>query len=383
MPPKRDPDSPMQPASGRLQSISQRTAGRGRGSTTGRFTPKVVARRTKEERDSTAPADKPEVKPPVKPEASLPSRGGARGGRGLGRGRGRGRFEPVVHAAIGPLAGPSGADPRQGGSRFHSLTATPSLSPSPGLDLLGVMSTRTKSETPFEIEDPNRIDMSENTPLHDEMAAYFPVRLDRRDDEDDEEQISDEVNNLTIGDDFKIKEEPTDDVPIKKEESLKKRHGPLTAKKVEYAGLEEEKIRELRRIAQDHKIIAKEFNMKSTAEGETVPNIENRLYFFQFPMLMPELVAVSADDDDEVMVIDEPVKAKGPSYELPEGLIGKLRLHKSGKLTMVVGNVVMEVSQGTECNFLQDVVIMDEQEKKAYLVGQISKKMVLSPELTR
>ena len=75
--------------------------------------------------------------------------------------------------------------------------------------------------------------------------------------------------------------------------------------------------------------------------------------------------------------------AEQVKHQIPSGTGGKLRLHKSGKLTMTLGNIVMEVNQGTESNFLQDVVVMNEEEKRAYLIGQIARKMVVSPDITQ
>ncbi|RVX75145.1 hypothetical protein B0A52_01422 [Exophiala mesophila] len=44
---------------------------------------------------------------------------------------------------------------------------------------------------------------------------------------------------------------------------------------------------------------------------------------------------------------------------LPSGLVGKLRLHKSGKVSLDWGGTDMEVRYGTEVDFLQDVVLIE------------------------
>ncbi|ANB14151.1 Rpc53p [Sugiyamaella lignohabitans] len=466
----------------RLQSLSQRSGAglaRGGGATgaRARFAPKAVARRTKEERDSTAPQEKIEVKPAVSTSSS--SRGGGRGGAGpggrggiSGRGRGRGRFEPVVSAAVGPLAAPSGVDPR--GSRFSSPAVgigaygggSGGSRPSAFGSELASMVARVKSETPgvssgyssrassVEVEE-DRIDMTENSYVDGALSEYFPVRLDRRreddEDEEEEEDDEDEENEQTGSGSIKhedevdsegnfqpkVKSEPTDDYTeaakllAAKKNKKKSSNSDNKAKRSEAAIFQEEQLRELRRMTHDHKVIAKEFNMdgkqKSTSptgedsELDGLEEIEKRLYFFQFPIVMPQLIprethdnrpnektepSPEEEEDDDLIVVDEKLKtppstattttaSMKPSVEpetanssssviegdLPEGLIGKLRLHRSGKLTMVVGNITMDVSQGTECSFLQDVVVMDPDDKNAYLIGQVSKKMVLSPEL--
>ncbi|KAL2426245.1 hypothetical protein ABEF95_002956 [Exophiala dermatitidis] len=101
---------------------------------------------------------------------------------------------------------------------------------------------------------------------------------------------------------------------------------------------------------------------------------------------------------------------------LPSGLVGKLRVHKSGKVSLDWGGTDMEVRYGAEVDFLQDVVMVtppikteegDENETqtqipdmlnpdqdgngttakdkdkglgKAYALGQVRRKMVLIPD---
>lgn len=99
---------------------------------------------------------------------------------------------------------------------------------------------------------------------------------------------------------------------------------------------------------------------------------------------------------------------------LPAGLVGKLRVHKSGKVSLDWGGTDMEVRYGTEVDFLQDAVLVEtkkevvavekEKEKdengndidgngdgdsdagldlragKGYALGQVRKKMVLIPD---
>ncbi|KAG9782585.1 hypothetical protein ABEF93_004741 [Exophiala dermatitidis] len=98
---------------------------------------------------------------------------------------------------------------------------------------------------------------------------------------------------------------------------------------------------------------------------------------------------------------------------LPSGLVGKLRVHKSGKVSLDWGGTDMEVRYGAEVDFLQDVVMVtptikteenEEQNQvpdllnpdqdanqttakdkdkgagKAYALGQVRRKMVLIPD---
>lgn len=94
-------------------------------------------------------------------------------------------------------------------------------------------------------------------------------------------------------------------------------------------------------------------------------------------------------------------------HPLPSGLVGKLRLHKSGKVSLDWGGTDMEVRYGSEVSFLQDVVLVqppidedtemngggnDGEEKgkekavkpkvqgTAYALGPVRKKMVMIPD---
>ena len=149
---------------------------------------------------------------------------------------------------------------------------------------------------------------------------------------------------------------------------------------------------------------------------------ENQIFFFQFPPLLPHLVPAStpvkpdpAGDDVEVKPDPAPVKKsalKGRALLKSQmalltappapGLVGKLRVHKSGRISMLwgtadsegEGEIAMEVSRGAHCEFLQEVVVMKEQspygdgdvdEKGrtkgiAYSLGQVKGKYVVSPD---
>jgi DNA-directed RNA polymerase III subunit RPC4 len=135
---------------------------------------------------------------------------------------------------------------------------------------------------------------------------------------------------------------------------------------------------------------------------------DRRLYLFQFPPLTPVLV----DPTEEIEVKQEPETEFQPvqsasekigsaavkkeegveertkrksdvmtadNMQLPSGLAGTLRVHKSGKVTLDWGGTDLEVRYGTEVDFLQDVVMADETEQAAWAVGQVEKKMVCIP----
>ncbi|KAF9282860.1 hypothetical protein BGZ68_005708 [Mortierella alpina] len=79
----------------------------------------------------------------------------------------------------------------------------------------------------------------------------------------------------------------------------------------------------------------------------------------------------TADKDDE------------ESHLQQEGKIGRLLIYKSGKVKMKVGDIIMDVSSGSECSFLQDVVVVDSNNKQAFVMGSVQKRMVCVPNLTQ
>lgn len=224
--------------------------------------------------------------------------------------------------------------------------------------------------------DPNAFNMTRS--LGVDIDNYFPIRPMR--------------------DELKF-----DNKEVVKVESALSGSEPFVSTSGEYISPEE--LIELDRVAEDHKIIAREFNILSrldrstpALEPEARPEIEQKLFFFQMPVLGPKFeVAVDGKSTSKGKGNDkgkgkdggkgssdqtnseDPANALSTRY--PEGLAGKLRLHKSGKLTMVLGNIVMEVSQGIDASFLQDVVAISPEDQKAHLIGQVTRKMIVSPDI--
>lgn len=163
----------------------------------------------------------------------------------------------------------------------------------------------------------------------------------------------------------------------------------------------------------------------STRNSET----ENQIFFFQFPPLLPHLIPADTPtkleptEDAEIKpdLSAAPITAaaakksalKGRALLKSQlalltappapGLVGKLRVHKSGRISMLwgtadaetgEGEIEMEVNRGAHCEFLQEVVVMketspygdDDLDEKgrprgvAYSLGQVKGKYVVSPD---
>ncbi|KAK6359682.1 hypothetical protein TWF696_000825 [Orbilia brochopaga] len=166
---------------------------------------------------------------------------------------------------------------------------------------------------------------------------------------------------------------------------------------------------------------------------------ENKLYLFQFPPVLPVLEPVAAVEDAAEVTIKEEnpttataagataagsstaaaaqtagdssatgastartadARASKPRFatleevqraKVPPGTAGKLQVHRSGKVTILFGGIEFEVHRGVDCDFLQDVVVlqqesgaMDERGRpkgRAWGMGQLKGKFVATPDI--
>ncbi|KAG1673025.1 hypothetical protein FOA52_005955 [Chlamydomonas sp. UWO 241] len=67
--------------------------------------------------------------------------------------------------------------------------------------------------------------------------------------------------------------------------------------------------------------------------------------------------------------------------ELPSGAIGKLLIYKSGKVKLRLGDVLMDVSPGLPCRHRIDVAAINCGVASAVLLGDVAKRMVVSPDI--
>ncbi|XP_051277698.1 DNA-directed RNA polymerase III subunit RPC4 [Dicentrarchus labrax] len=68
--------------------------------------------------------------------------------------------------------------------------------------------------------------------------------------------------------------------------------------------------------------------------------------------------------------------------DLREGLVGKMLVRKSGKVQLILGHVTLDVSLGTSCSFLQELVSIGTEGRTGDLsvLGNVKHKMVCSPD---
>lgn len=146
---------------------------------------------------------------------------------------------------------------------------------------------------------------------------------------------------------------------------------------------------------------------------------EHQWLFVQFPGVLPALdrKELSKESSSKVTLSMTPVlhheaiksslfpavPAVDDSYcattleGLPEGRLGSLKIHKSGKVVFVIGNHQFEVHQGSDCNFsqvfetlcrhsvfpLQEVASLILSNSELMFLGRCNKRIVVTPDLSQ
>eukprot|EP01130_Rhizamoeba_saxonica_P004612 TRINITY_DN1879_c0_g1_i2.p1 TRINITY_DN1879_c0_g1~~TRINITY_DN1879_c0_g1_i2.p1 ORF type:complete len:395 (+),score=92.77 TRINITY_DN1879_c0_g1_i2:344-1528(+) len=118
---------------------------------------------------------------------------------------------------------------------------------------------------------------------------------------------------------------------------------------------------------------------------------EDDLFFIQLPSGLPSTLSCSRSEDEGIDIDSEqPTKKKGivrnrPNFESTitklSGKIGKIYILKSGKVKMLIGDVVFDITQGMPCNFMQEVVGIDKDDLQFYQLGELNKRMVVFPDI--
>ncbi|CAG8054729.1 unnamed protein product [Penicillium olsonii] len=167
---------------------------------------------------------------------------------------------------------------------------------------------------------------------------------------------------------------------------------------------------------------------KSSEEEEEDNPLLGQLFLMQFPPMTPNLRVAGAPAEnqqaatettvetepalktepevkreagDDVEIVEntqhtEPQRTDlitaGKPWSLPSGRVGKLNVHKSGRVTLDWGGISMELDRGAPVGFVQEAMIVsptvgqegeahneDGSENKAWSMGQLSGKFTLTP----
>ncbi|XP_069733460.1 DNA-directed RNA polymerase III subunit RPC4 isoform X2 [Phaenicophaeus curvirostris] len=126
---------------------------------------------------------------------------------------------------------------------------------------------------------------------------------------------------------------------------------------------------------------------------------EEELLFLQLPDTLPgqpptqdtKPIKMELQNEEGQMVVVKQEKSQEAKQaenictlaDLPEGQVGKLLIRKSGKVQLVLGKVTLDMTMGTPCSFLQELVsvgIGDNRTGEMIVLGHVKHKLVCSPD---
>ncbi|XP_034025797.1 DNA-directed RNA polymerase III subunit RPC4 [Thalassophryne amazonica] len=160
---------------------------------------------------------------------------------------------------------------------------------------------------------------------------------------------------------------------------------------------------EVKRELEESEIPAS-FKPPPLPEPDVLPDLLNRvilssqeeLLFMQLPDSLPGQpptrehrpvkTEVQSEDGQSVLLKtesqEEPDDNSCNLKDLREGLIGKMLVRKSGRVQLILGQVILDVSLGASCSFLQELVSVgtDGRSGDLTVLGHVKHKMVCSPD---
>ena len=138
-------------------------------------------------------------------------------------------------------------------------------------------------------------------------------------------------------------------------------------------------------VAKNKSVIKKGKSAVDTATELTFPDLvktqKGDLFFIQLPDHLPGTVAARRGADTV-----QSGAAKCTLQDLPEGYLGKIRVRKSGKTQLQIGEDLLDVELGTQVGFLQDLVSIKANSDNPREVGEmtvmghVKNRIILTPD---
>ncbi|XP_022055548.1 DNA-directed RNA polymerase III subunit RPC4 [Acanthochromis polyacanthus] len=344
-------------STGRLPSMRSRDLTLG-GVKKKTFTPNIIGRKVREE-----------AKVEVGQRRDRKDADRGRGSRDRGRGRGRGE---VIQSHSIFEQGPAEMMMKKRGG-FESERDAPSMGPSPIINIKKEK-RETEEETKEILRKLERDNFIDDPFLRSERRSC-PVQLPLA------------VSGWGFKEEFSdaaVKIEKTDEdcEPMEPAVEVKQEPEEMEIKKIEAT-----------------------FRPPPLPEPEVLPDLLHKwslskadeLFFVQLPDSLPGQpptkehrpvkTEVQSEDGQSVLLKTETQEEEAEDNncnlkDLREGVIGKMLVRKSGRVQLILGQVTLDVSLGTSCAFLQELVSIGTEGKTGNLtvLGNIKHKMVCSPD---
>jgi hypothetical protein len=133
---------------------------------------------------------------------------------------------------------------------------------------------------------------------------------------------------------------------------------------------------------------------KSTEMGDE--EILSGVSLIQFPSLLPTMIPPQGAEGSPAHPAGKrrgraAAQAAAPSLsattgtpfsEIPDGRVGTLKVHKSGKTVLHIGTTQFDVTQGQNPSFRTEVACVCPAESEIILLGEINKRLVVSPRIS-
>ncbi|XLU63385.1 hypothetical protein S245_022594 [Arachis hypogaea] len=116
-------------------------------------------------------------------------------------------------------------------------------------------------------------------------------------------------------------------------------------------------------------------------------NPETSMFLIQLPAALPAIKGSAssggqADSESSSKPQGSMKKVKPCKLnELPPGFMGKMLVYKSGAIKLNLGDTLYDVSPGSNCTFAQDVAVMNTAEKHCCAIGEIRRRVIVTPDI--
>ncbi|KZT43118.1 hypothetical protein SISSUDRAFT_997846 [Sistotremastrum suecicum HHB10207 ss-3] len=386
----------------------------------------------------TLPVRRKKAEGETKAEEPVASTSSDRGGRGRGRGRGGARGgaprEPVQMTASGPFAmGPAlpsaGGRGRSDGTQMVPIT--PGASRALGANLTETTAPALKRE-----KDKRAISVGSNTPDVEDVEVYS--------DPDEGVEIVDmsDVKKMDWMAPESLKDEKgkKKNKGKKSEAKVKKETGPPGPSTGEPSSIPSDEDEDMKDLANAIDLSesgdeepSEDLVEHFAARNDALPDSgrSGKLFFFQFPKPFPTFVSAEPESADvEMTDVDAPPAASSSSTNPPpsekalgkrvsfapdvklgaatptetkpkpndpkdpkapkivepppkvEGHIGQLELYRSGAVKLRLRNgTLLDVTSGSQTTFLQQAVHLDPTTKKLCVLGEVTQRFMVSPDI--
>ncbi|KAK6203465.1 RNA polymerase III (C) subunit [Scheffersomyces amazonensis] len=344
--------------SNRLESLNSKKAPSPAPKVALKFKPKVVPRKSKEERAKDAPIQ-------VKEESSgrLPAGNGR--GRGSGRGRGRGgrnNYAGTHLVSSGPLSSGSVSLGNASGSKLgftkdrayntNSVSSTPEFiqnlrlkegtsSKSPGISGNGNGNGNVADESDDD-DDITKIDMTKQYRFNEEDTQLFPVRPERQDDQG--------VSAPASRESTPVKEEMIDDGAVAVAVDTPQPEVPAASAAAQSYPSNEEHDK----LLTDHHHIVDLLADRMSELNTDNDQEDEEFILFQLPKILPQYQPKST------VKAEDPTQNDSPPSPHIHGHIGHFNIHQSGKVSINIGNDInLDVTNGAPTTFLQELIVLN------------------------